>query len=53
MSIAMKIAFGIGAVLLVVGSILVIIAVLFQPKEYNGEGKVSKLGGWDETVEDV
>ena len=53
MSIAMKIVLGIGAVFLVAGSILVIVAALFQPKEYDGDGKSSKPDCWDEAVEDV
>ena len=32
----MKIALGLGGVLLIIGSTLVTIAVLFPPKEYNG-----------------
>lgn len=41
MSLLMKIVLGVGAVLLALGSICVTVAVLFQPKEYKGDGKVS------------
>ena len=40
MSLLLKIALGIGAVILVVGSMLVTIAALFPPKEYKGDGKM-------------
>ena len=42
MSMIMKIALCVGGVLLVVGSTLVTIAALFQPKEYKGDGKTDK-----------
>jgi len=41
MSILVKIGLGIGAVLLIVASICVIIAALFPPKEYKGDGETS------------
>lgn len=53
MSLLMKIGLGLGAVILVVGSAIVIIAAVFPPKEYKGNGKVSKSGIWDESIEDV
>ena len=37
MSLFMKIALGIGAVILIIGSTLVTIAALFPPKEWKGE----------------
>ena len=49
----MKIALGIGAVILIIGSTLVTIAALFPPKEYKGDGKTDKSDNWDETIEDV
>ena len=49
MSIIIKVALGIGAVLLVAASICVTIAALFPPKEYNGElrsaGRDASTGG--------
>ena len=53
MSIFMKILFGVCAVLMVAGSICVIIAALFQPREYKGDGKSPKGDTWDESIEDV
>ena len=53
MSILTEIVFGIGAVVLIVGSTLVTIAALFQSKEYKGDGKVPKDDTWDESIEDV
>ena len=41
MSILMKIGIGIGAVVLIIASICVIIAAIFPPKEYKGDGKTS------------
>ena len=38
MSLLTKIALGLGAVILVIGSTLVTIAALFPPKEYKGDG---------------
>lgn len=38
----MKIALGLGGVLLIIGSTLVTIAVLFPPKEYNGNRQTPK-----------
>ena len=49
----MKIALGIGAVIMVIGSTLVTIAALFPLKEYKGDGKTDKSDTWDETIEDV
>ena len=40
MSLLTKIALGIGVVILVIGSTLVTIAALFQPRDYKGDGKV-------------
>ena len=37
MSILIKIALGLGAAILIIGSLLVTIAALFPPKEYKGE----------------
>ena len=42
MSILMKIALGLGGVLLIIGSTLVTIAALFPPKEYNGNRQTPK-----------
>lgn len=42
MSILMKIALGAGATVLIVASVCVTIAALFQPKEYKGDGKLSQ-----------
>lgn len=53
MSVIMKIALCVGGVLLVVGSALVTIAALFQPREYKGDDKASKSDIWDESIEDV
>ena len=53
MSLLIKIALSIGAVILVVGSTLVTIAALFPPKEYKGDGKLPKQSTWDESIEDV
>lgn len=53
MSLLTKIALGIGAVIIVVGSTLVIIAALFPPKEYKGDGKVDKPSDGVESIEDV
>ena len=53
MSLLIKIALGIGAVIMVIGSTLVTIAALFPPKEYKGDGKTDKSATWDETIEDV
>ena len=41
MSILVKIGLGIDAVLLIIASICVIIAALFPPKEYKGDGETS------------
>ena len=50
----MKIIVCIGAVMVIVASICVIIAALFPPKEYKGDGRVDADGGkWDESIEDV
>ena len=53
MSLLIKIALSFGAVLLLLGSTCVIIAALFTPKEYKGEGKPGKSDIWDESIEDV
>lgn len=53
MSILIKIAVGIGIVLMVIGSICVTIAALFSPKDYKGDAKTGKPRGWDESLEDV
>lgn len=53
MSIFVKILFGVCAALMVAGSICVIIAALFQPREYKGDGKSPKGDTWDESIEDV
>ena len=53
MSLLIKIALGIGAVIMVIGSTLVTIAALFPPKEYKGDGKTDKSDNWDEIIEDV
>ncbi len=49
----MKIVLGIGAVLLVLGSVCVTMAALFQPKEYKGDGRNHASYGWDGSIEDV
>ena len=49
----MKIAFSLGAVMLILGFACVTIAALFPPREYKGDGKVSKSDVWDESIEDV
>ena len=54
MSIVTKIALGIGAVLLIVGSTLVTIAALFQPRNRRGRDEEPKKPEvWDESIEDV
>ena len=53
MSFIMKIILGIGAVMLVLGSICVTIAALFPPKEYKGDGRKSASDQWDESIEDI
>lgn len=53
MSILMKILYGVCAVLMVAGSFCVIIAALFQPKEYKGDGNVPKEDTWNESIEDA
>ena len=53
MSILTKIAVGIFAVLLILGSVCVTIAALFPSKEYKGDGKTDKQCAWDESIEDV
>ena len=53
MTILIKIAAWFGAVLLVVASASVIIAALYPPKEYKGDGKASNSNCWDESIEDV
>ena len=53
MSLIIKIALAIGAVILILGSICVTIAALFPPKEYKGDGKAPKSDRWDESIEDV
>ena len=42
MSILIKIALSIGAIILILGSTCVTIAALFQPKEYKGDGRISR-----------
>ena len=49
MSLLTKIALGVGAVILVIGSTLVTIAALFPPKEYKGDGKVPNAKIKDES----
>ena len=53
MSLLAKVALSIGTVLLIIGSTCVIIAALFQPREYKGDGKVYNDDTWDESIEDV
>lgn len=53
MSLLIKIALSIGAVLLILGSTLVTIAALFPPKEYKGDSKIDRQATWDESIEDV
>ena len=53
MSLLTKIALGLGAILLILGSTLATIAALFPPKEYKGDGKLHKDSAWDESIEDV
>lgn len=53
MSLLIKIALSIGAVILIIGSTLVTIAALFPPKEYKDDGKIDKQNIWDESIEDV
>lgn len=53
MSVVAKILWGIGVIVLVVGSTSVIIAALFQPREYKGDGMLSKSDGRDGSIEDV
>ena len=38
MSLLIKIALGLGAAILIIGSALVTLAALFPPKEYKGDG---------------
>lgn len=54
MSILIKIGICNGAVILLIGSVLVTIDALFPPKEYKGDGK-SGVGGTkcDESIEYV
>ena len=49
MSLLTKIALGVGAVILVIGSALVTIAALFPPKEYKGDGTVPNAKNKDES----
>lgn len=54
MSLLTKIALSIGAVLLVLGSTLVTIAALFQPrKRGGGDEEPNQPEVWDESIEDV
>lgn len=53
MSILMNLGVGNGAMILIIGSFCVIVAAIFPPKEYKGEGKSSKSSDWDESIEDV
>ena len=49
----MKIAAGIGAAFLILGSICVTIAAIFPPKEFKGDGNEPKSDTWDESIEDI
>ena len=42
MSMLIKIAIGAGAAILIAASVCITIAALFQPKEYNGDGKLTQ-----------
>lgn len=54
MSLLTKVALGIGAVLLVLGSTLVTVAALFQPRKHRGGDEEPKRPVvWDESIEDV
>lgn len=53
MSIFVKILFGVCAALMVAGSICVMIAALFQPREYKVDGEEPMDDAWDESIEDV
>ena len=54
MSIIIQIASGIGMGFLILCSVFVIIAALFPPKEYRGDGRVdARRDMWDESIEDV
>ena len=53
MSILVKVGVGVGAVLLIVGSICVTIAALFPPKEYKGSGNTGKADKRNESIEEV
>ena len=54
MSILMKMAVGIGAVFLFIGSMCVTIAALYPPKKHlRVEGETDESGIWDESIEDV
>jgi len=50
MSIALKIVLGSGAVLLLIGSTVVSVAVLFQPKDYMGEEESRERSAEDRSV---
>lgn len=53
MPVLMKIGLGIGAILLICGSICVTIAALFSPKEYKDEEGTKRSDNvWDESIED-
>ena len=51
MSTKLKIALGIGVVLLGFGSICVTIAALFPPEEYKGDGKKAASDGRGKSIE--
>ena len=52
-SILTQIAVGTGLLFLILCTVCVIIAALFPPKEYNGDGKTDKLSERDISTEDV
>ena len=54
MSILMKVAAGIGAVLLIACLLCMTIVALYTPKKHKGgDGEEVWLGIWDESIEDV
>ena len=53
MSIIAKVAAGIFAVLMILGSACVTIAAIFPPKEYKGDGKTDKQDACDDSIEDA
>ena len=52
MSIIVKVAVGIFAVLMILGSACVTIAAIFPPKEYKGDGNLPKPDDRGEPIDD-